>query len=171
MPLRSALLALVLLLAVAPARAQAPELQPRFGGGFDGVIVLGGSSLLNDGVGVGVRGRVSFPINADLSVAADAGLAGFILGGRDDASYLFNPQVGAIVTLPALGRARYLLGGLGWYAPLGGGRASGGPALHGGLGWVVPLQESSLYVEVNPALIIGQSSTALAIPARIGVIF
>jgi len=170
MPLRLLLASALALLVAFPAQAQRPELQPRFGGGFDGVLSVSPGSLLQSGIGIGVRGRVSFPVNADLSVAADAGLAGFFLSGRDGATYLFNPQISGIVTMPALGRSQYVLGGLSWYAPLGAG-GTGGPAIHGGLGWVTPLQESALYFEVNPALVIGQEAVGLVVPARVGVIF
>lgn len=166
------LVVLLALLSVSPdAHAQGADLQPRFGGGFDGMLFLGSPSLVQNGLGIGVRGRASFPINADFSVAADAGFVGFLLGGREDATYVFNPQVSGIVTFPALGQARYLLGGLGWYAPLGSSRATGGPALQAGMGWVTPLQETALYFEVNPALVIGESSIAIVVPARVGVIF
>lgn len=167
-----ALACLLPLLAPAPtATAQQAELQPRFGGGFDAVLFVGNPRVIRDGLGLGVRGRVSFPINADFSLAADAGFYGFILSGRDDALYIFNPQVGGILTFPALGPARYLIGGLGWFAPLGSVQAEGGPAIHGGMGWVIPLRESSLYVEANPSLVIGRARTALALPVRVGVIF
>jgi hypothetical protein len=165
------LLPLGLLGAARSTQAQQADLQPRFGGGFDGILFIGNPSVVRDGLGLGIRGRVSFPVNADFSVAVDAGFSGFILGGRADAIYVFNPQVAGIVTFPALGQARYLLGGVGWYAPLGSPRATGGPALHGGVGWVLPLRESSVYFEINPALVVGRERTALAIPARVGVIF
>ncbi len=176
MPRLSALVpALVLgcaLLAFAhPAAAQQSTLDPKFGVGFDGVISFGNDDLINGLIGLGLRGRVSFPVNADLSFAADAGFVGFVLGGRDDATYVFNPQVSAILTFPALGEARYLLGGLGFYAPLGGSGDTGGPALHLGMGWVVPLRETALYVEVDPSLVVGESQAALVVPVRVGVIF
>jgi len=166
-----ALLALLPLLLAPPAAAQAPDLQPRFGAGFEGALSLGGSDVVRNGLGIGIRGRVSFPINADFSLGADAGFIGFILGGRDDAGWVFHPQVSGILTFPALGQARYLIGGLGWYAPLGTGAAQGGPTIHGGMGWVVPLRESSLFVEFNPSLVIGRERSALVLPARVGVIF
>lgn len=128
--------------------------------------------MLDSGLGLGVRGRASFPVNADFSVAIGAGFAGFLLGGRDDASYLFNPQISGIVTIPRTENwARYVIGGLGGYFPLGGTTAEGGPALHFGLGWARPLNETSLYVEIDPALVIGESRTALVAAARVGVIF
>lgn len=174
MPIRRLLFLAALLLpfaATPPASAQAAEFQPRFGGGFDGVLTLGGGDVVQNGIGLGVRGRTSFPVNADFSLAVDAGFAGFILGGRTDASYLFNPQVSGILTFPGIAQAQYLIGGMGWYAPIGSPGATGGPALHGGLGWVRPLNETSLYFELNPALIIGENRSALVIPARVGVIF
>ena len=167
--LRSACLLLALLFAV-PASAQ--SLAPRFGAGFDALLSVASGDVLDSGLGLGVRGRASFPINADFSVALGAGFAGFILGGRDDASYLFNPQISGIVTIPRTEHwARYLIGGLGGYFPLGSSTAEGGPALHFGLGWARPLNESSLYVEVNPSLVIGESRTALVAATRVGVIF
>lgn len=170
--LRSAALALLLCLSAASASAQSGGLNPRFGVGFDALLSVLGGDVLDDGFGLGVRGRASFPINADFSVAVGAGFAGFLLGGRDDAAYLFNPQVSGILTLPRSPNwARYLIGGFGGYVPLGDSDSEGGPALHLGLGWVRPLQETSLYVEIDPALIIGETRAALVIPARIGVIF
>lgn len=170
--LRSATLVLLLCLFAAPASAQSGGLNPRFGVGFDALLSAFGGNVLDDGFGLGVRGRASFPINADFSVAVGGGFAGFLLGGRDDATYLFNPQVSGILTLPRSPNwARYLIGGVGGYFPLGDSNSEGGPALHLGLGWVRPLQETSLYVEIDPALIIGETRTALVLPARVGVIF
>ena len=169
---RFATLVLLACLFAAPASAQRGGLNPRFGAGFDALLSLASGNVLDDGFGLGVRGRASFPVNADFSVAVGAGFAGFLLGGRDDANYLFNPQVSGIVTLPRSPQwARYLIGGFGGYFPLGDSQAEGGPALHLGLGWVRPLNESSLYVEIDPALVIGETRTALIVPARVGVIF
>lgn len=170
--LRSALLAFVVCLFATPALAQGGSITPRFGVGFDGLLSVASGDVLEDGFGLGIRGRASFPINADFSVAVGAGFAGFLLGGRDDATYLFNPQISGILTLPpSRNWARYLVGGFGGYFPLGESDAKGGPALHLGLGWVRPLRESSLYVEVDPSLIIGETRTALVVPVRVGVIF
>lgn len=161
---------LIALLTAVPAFGQG--LQPRFGAGFDALLSVASGDVLESGLGLGVRGRASFPVNADFSLAVGGGLAGFIFGGRDDASYLFNPQVSGIVTLPRSPNwARYLIGGFGGYFPLGNSDAEGGPALHFGLGWARPLNESSLYVEFDPALIIGESRTALVVATRVGVIF
>ena len=170
--LRIVSLALLLGLLVPSAFAQRGGLNPRFGAGFDALLAVASGDVLDDGFGMGVRGRASFPINADFSVAVGAGFAGFLLGGRDDANYLFNPQVSGIITLPRSPQwARYLIGGFGGYFPLGDSNAEGGPALHLGLGWVRPLQETSIYFEIDPALVIGESRTALVLPARVGVIF
>jgi len=166
-----ALACLLPLLAPSTATAQEAPLQPRFGGGFEGVLFLGNPRVVRDGLGIGIRGRASFPVNADFSFAADAAFIGFVLGGREGALYVFNPQVSGIVTFPALGQARYLIGGMGYFAALGDAPGQGGPAIHGGMGWIIPLHESSLYFEINPSLVIGRQRAALALPARIGVIF
>ena len=162
--LAALLLAGWMLLPVHQAAAQ--ELRPRFGLGFNTTLAT------TEGVlGLGVRGRVSAPVNPDLSFAVDLGFTGFVLRGRDDATYVFDPQVSAIVTLDAQGnRSPYILGGIGAYVPFDD-DDEGGPTLHGGFGWVQSLQSTTLFYEIDPALIIGQSSVNLILPFRIGVIF
>lgn len=148
--------------------APAQTLNPRFGLGFNTML----SSA--DGFGVGVRGRASAPVNADLSVAADIGFTGFVLNGRRNADYIFDPQLSAIISLPeSPARLTYILFGLGAYTPVGGDDedATSGPTIHLGLGWVRALQESSFFYEIDPALIIGEESVDVAVPLRIGVIF
>ncbi len=161
-------LAFFALLALAP-RVSAQELSPRFGLGFNTLITTA------DGFdfGLGIRGRASAPVNADLSVAVDLGFTGFILGGRDDASYVFDPQVSAIVTLPFQGdRAPYVIGGIGAYAPISdNSNSDSGPTLHLGVGWVQALNETTLFYEVNPALLIGETDVSLLLPFRLGIIF
>ncbi|HMB90093.1 MAG TPA: hypothetical protein VKP65_04550, partial [Rhodothermales bacterium] len=93
-----------------PADDAMAQAATRFGIGFNGLIST------TDGLGLGIRSRISAPVNADLSFAADLGLTGFILQGRDDASYVFDPQVSAIVTLPGRrDKMPYILGGVGAY--------------------------------------------------------
>ena len=170
--------ALLLIAAAGLAAALAPSASaqpypPRFGAGLEAS--LPGQDLVPEGVGVGFRGRVSVPVNRDLSLAAGAGLAGFILGGRDDATYVFNPQVSVILSLPRSGATRYLLGGFGGFLPFGDTDGfddpQGGPALHVGFGWAFPLSETSFFVEVNPSLLVGADETTVVLPARVGVIF
>lgn len=155
-----------LLIALAP-RDAAAQTEPRFGLGFNGLL----SSI--DGLGLGFRGRVAVPMNQDLSFAIDLGLTGFILGGRDDATYVFDPQVSAIVTLPGRSaRAPYILGGLGAYIPFSDkDKDEGGPTLHGGVGWVRTLNETTLFYEIDPALVIGKEAVDVIFPFRIGIIF
>jgi hypothetical protein len=171
---RPALLAgLLTVLFAAPAGAQ--RYAPRVGVGFEVMAALPSQDVVPEGLGVGLRTRLSVPVNRDLSVAGDVGLAGFVLGGQDDATYLFNPQLDVILSLPARDAVRYLFGGLGGFIPLGDGdgfdEPSGGPALHLGIGWAFPLSETSLFVEINPSLIVGPDETTVVLPARAGVIF
>lgn len=149
-------------------RVAAQALSPRFGVGFNTLLSTA------DGIGLGFRGRASAPVNADLSLAVDLGFTGFILQGRDDATYIFDPQASVIVNLPYQPRQLgYLLFGVGAYVPTGDNAADaeGGPTLHLGIGWVHALKESSLFYEIDPALIIGEESVDLALPLRIGLIF
>ena len=133
-----------------PAAVAAQNLSPRFGLGFNTLLSTA------DGLGLGFRGRASAPVNADLSLAVDLGLTGFVLKGRDEATYVFDPQVSAIVTLPASrDRAPYILGGLGAYVAFGENDTDGGPTIHGGIGWIQSLRETTIFYEVDPALIVG----------------
>lgn len=165
--LASLLLLVVQTALMSPSEATA-QTSPRLGLGFNSML----SSA--DGLGVGFRGRAAAPVNRDLSIGIDVGFTGFVLGGRRNADYIFDPQLSAIINLPQReDRAGYILFGLGGYIPVGS-RAENqqnGPTIHVGLGWVRALQETSLFYEVNPALIIGERSVDIAIPLRLGVIF
>jgi hypothetical protein len=169
--LRGSCVALLLVLTALPSLAQRAShsnaaIPPRFGMGFNALL----SS--EDGLGLGIQGRASAPFNRDLSFALDLGLTGFILQGRDDASYVFSPQGSVIVTFPGTTKAPYFLGGVGGYIPLSNeDRSTGGPTLHFGLGYVQTLSETSVYYEVNPALIIGETEVNLVLPLRVGIIF
>ena len=143
----------------------AAQTTPRFGIGFNTML----SS--EDGLGIGFRGRAAAPVNLDLSVGIDVGFTGFILSGRRNAAYVFDPQLSAIINLPPRDdQGTYILFGFGGYVPIGQ-DSQGGPTIHLGFGWVRALQETSLFYEVDPALIIGENSVDIAIPLRIGVIF
>lgn len=159
------LLTLLALLSICSPLAHAQMSSPRFGVGFNTLL----SS--EDGFGLGFRGRMSSAVNADLSLAFDLGVTGFILNGRDDASYVFDPQASLIVTMPGVDRASYLMGGLGAFISTADkSDALEGPSIHVGIGWVRALRESVLFYEVNPALIIGKKSVGVGIPFRIGII-
>ena len=47
----------------------------------------------------------------------------------------------------------------------------GGPALHVGMGGATPLNDSSLFFEVVPSLVVGRSETTAVFSARAGIIF
>lgn len=154
------------LLALMPQVAEAQTFNPRIGVGINGM------ASTADGFGLGIRGRASAPVNADVSLAIDLGFTGFIFGGRRDASYVFDPQASAIVSIPDTGdRLSYLLFGAGAYVPLGDAESRSGPTIHGGYGRVHILHETSLYYEINPAIVIGDTRVDLVVPVRIGVIF
>lgn len=153
---------------ILPTQANAQSLNPRFGFGFHTTLTTGETL-----VGIGLRGRGSAPVNDNLSFAIDAGITGFVLKGRDDAKYIFEPQVSAIVTLdPSNARSPYILGGLGGHIPIGRERLKedGGPTVHLGIGWARSLTSISLFFELNPALIIAQTSIGMALPVRFGIV-
>ncbi len=157
----------LMLMGAVPDAAQAQALGPRYGFGLNGLVST------EDGFGIGVRGRVSAPINADFSVAVDLGLTGFILGGTDEAVSIFDPQLSAIVNLPLRGnQLTYVLGGVGAHVPVSqADKSEAGPMVHLGLGRVQTLTDTSIFYEIDPALLIGGSSVDLLVPVRIGIIF
>jgi hypothetical protein len=150
---------------VMPKTGAAQDMGMRFGIGFNALV----STV--DGVGVGLRTRLSAPVNPDLSFALDLGGTGFIFRGRDEANYVVEPQVSVIVNLPARGdRLPYILAGAGAYLPTSD-RAEAGPTIHLGYGFAQLLYETAIFYEINPALIVGRDRVHLAIPVRIGLIF
>lgn len=157
-------LAVAAVAAAPPARAQSDL---RFGVGFNTAFSTA------QGVGIGFRGRVAAPVNEDLSFAFGTGFTGFVLGGREDADYLLDPQVSLILTIdsPAPGQATYVLGGFGGHLPLGHDEDRRGPTIHAGIGWVRGLYASRLFYEVDPALVIGKTRVDVVVPIRVGVIF
>lgn len=146
---------------------RAQQLQPRFGAGFNAM------ASTVDGAGLGLRGRVSIPVNSDLSIGGDLGFTGFIFGGRRGATWIFDPQISAIITLPPSGRgAAYVFAGVGAYSPVSNQDDSeSGPTVHFGVGRVVVLRETTIFYEINPALILGLDAVNLALPLRAGIIF
>jgi hypothetical protein len=162
-------LAVLLVLALTFGLAADVEAQsrPRYGVGLQ---LMG--TTVDDNFGPGLRFRTSVPLNADISLGLGAGFTGYVFEGRDDASYAFDPQGSLIVTLPGEGQERlYVFGGGGAYVPFGNTAAQAGPTLHLGLGKVWLLNESSFFLEADPALFIGAQTTQVILPARIGVIF
>lgn len=162
---RITFLILLMALALLAEGVLAQTNHPKIGIGFDAVLQS------EDGLGLGFRTRLSKPLTWDLSLAVDLGIAGFILEGRDDASYVVDPQISLIVTFPGLDRTSYLLAGFGVYAPFGPSKHSaGGPTIHLGVGRATPLRESTLYYEIDPAIIIQKEEVAISIPFRVGII-
>ncbi len=148
----------------APAQAQSD--QSRFGLGLQ---LLG--STAGNNVGPGVHFRASTPLNPDVSLAVGSGLTGFIFGGRDDAAFALDPQVSAIVSFStANAQSTYVIGGAGAYVPFGDTDTDSGPTFSIGAGRAWLLEESSLFFEFSPGLLVGEESTTLVVPIRVGVI-
>ena len=149
-----------------PATAQ--SVRPRIGLGMGSMLTTGDRLMA-----LGFNVRSSFPYNADLSFAINLGVSGFVLSGREDAAYYLNPQGSAIITLyPSNPRSPYVLAGFGGHIPVGYAREveNGGPTVHAGVGWVVGLQATSLYIEIDPALLIAKDYVDLLLPIRLGLV-
>ena len=140
----------------------------RFGIGLNTVLSV------NNGFGLGFRGRVSSRVNRDFSLAIGMGFTGFVLRGRDEASFVFDPQLSGIINLPEAGGGAevYLLAGVGAYVPLTQASSNeSGPSIHFGIGRVQMLTDSAFYYEINPAVVIGQTKVEFVLPFRVGIIF
>ena len=159
------LLFLGLTLSLSPAQAQ-DDRPTRFGLGLQ---MLGSTASGN--VGPGLHFRASTPLNPDVSLAIGSGLTGFIFRGRDDAAFALDPQLSAIVSF-STDRVQnmYVLGGVGAYVPFGDTDTESGPTFNLGIGRAWLLEESSLFVEFNPGFLVGQESTTLVLPVRVGII-
>jgi hypothetical protein len=146
--------------------AQAQDDQSRFGLGLQ---LLG--STAGDNVGPGLHFRASTPLNSDVSLAVGSGLTGFIFRGRDDSAFALDPQVSAIVSFStANAQSTYVLGGAGAYVPFGDTDTDSGPTFNVGLGRAWLLQDSSLFFEFTPGVLVGAETTTLVVPLRVGVI-
>ncbi len=144
------------------------RLNTRFGIGLNTVLSV------NNGFGLGFRGRVSSPVNEDFSLAIGMGFTGFVLQGRDDASFIFDPQLSGIINIPEINSNAqvYLLAGIGAFVPLTQASSNeSGPSIHFGIGRVQLLQQSSFYYEINPAVVIGETKVEFVLPFRVGIIF
>lgn len=161
-------LAAALALLASPADAQEYGRAPaRIGAGIDAVVIPLDQGSVDPGLGLGPRARIALPLNRDLSASAGLGLHANLLGS---ARLSLTPQVSMIVTIQQTERStRYLIGGLGGYLPFSEGGA--GATVHAGIGTAIPLSETSLYLELNPSIVIGASATSILVPVRAGVIF
>ena len=162
------LAAAVVLLAASPVVAQEQRLPIRFGFGFSSIVTTGERL-----VALGFDTRFSLPYNRDLSFALDMNTVGFVLGGTEAAAFYLNPQLSAIVTLyPSNPKSPYIIGGFGGHILLNSADDADetGPTIHGGVGWVLGLQDTSIYIEVDPALYIGSKFVDLIMPIRVGIV-
>lgn len=162
----SCLLLAIGLMASLIGPAQAQERTSRFGLGLQTLW-----STADGDIGPGLHFRASTPLNPDVSLAVGSGFTGFIFRGRDDSAFALDPQVSAIVSFSTeAAHTTYVLGGIGAYVPFGDTDAESGPTFNLGLGRAWLLEESSLFVEFNPGFLIGEESTTLVLPVRVGVI-
>lgn len=149
---------------------QAQERNPHLGFGLDLMVGPPNNDAIGSGLGIGFRARASFPLSYDVSLAVDAGFGGALLEGWEEAALTLNPQASVIVTLPRSPWAPYFLAGIGGFIPLRE-QVNGGPTVHGGIGWARLLTDASLYLEIDPSLVIGPKRSGFILPLRAGIIF
>jgi len=157
---------LLLLIGVAgvPARGQ---INPQIGGGAQ---VAGSTAELTAGPGYFVQG--SFPIAQQVSFVAGTAGTGYVLQGGDEATYILDGELSALVTFPSRSKsADYLMAGGGVRIPFRSESLDIGPTVHVGLGRLWSLRESTLFVELRPTLYVREAHADFALPIRGGVIF
>lgn len=134
---------------------------------------MAGSTIENS-VGPGLHFDGKLPLVAGLSAVGGAGLSAFILEGRSDGTYSFTPEVGLNYVMPSRSKgATTIFGGGGYHVPFGTGASisQGGPTIHLGTGRIRTLQESTLFVNLSPTLVIRRETTSYLIALRTGVVF
>jgi len=161
---------LLAMVAATASNTLAQDTRPKFGLGVGFVANPTDDDLANDDVGLAVRGRISKPMNSDVSLAGSVGLYAFAFNGTETADYVFNPELSLVVTLNGASRFPYLLVGAGGLFPTDGDK-SARFAAHAGYGIAWPLTSVSVFLEVTPTIAFQESSTTFVIPLMVGMIF
>lgn len=161
--------ALVLVAGAAP-RSTAQDNNTKFGLGVGLVANPTDDDLASDDVGLAVCGRISKPMNTDVSLAGSVGFYAFAFNGTDTADYVLNPELSLVVTLNGQSRFPYLLVGAGGLFPTSGDK-NARFAAHAGYGLAWPLTSVSVFFEVTPTIAFQESSTTFVVPVVVGMIF
>jgi len=152
------------------AQISAQDNNTKFGLGVGFVANPTDDDLASDDVGMAVRGRISKPMNSDVSLAGSVGFYAFAFNGTTTADYILNPELSLVVTLNGQTRFPYLLVGAGGLFPTDGDKRARFEA-HAGYGLAWPLTSVSVFLEVNPTLAFEESSTTFVVPLVMGMIF
>jgi len=169
---KSILLSLLLAALFVPSEVKAQALSTRVGLSTELIMNPFIDELTDRTAGIGIRGRVGFGFNDDLSLGVGLGVVSFIFDGTSNAEHIINPQLSLIVSLPGTRRFPYIFGGVGSIFRTGGDLSSRTFLnLHVGYGLAFPLSESTFFFEIDPQLIVMSESSNLLIPLRVGVIF
>jgi len=112
------------------------------------------------------------PITGGFSLVGGAGLSAFLLEGRTNGTYTFDPELTLKVTLPSRSKgATTVFGGAGYHIPFGPVIEGGGPTVHLGVGRIWTLRESTLFVDLVPTVVVHEQSIGVLMPLRAGVVF
>lgn len=149
---------------------QAQDTRAKFGLGVGLVANPTDDDLADDDIGLAIRGRISKPLNTDVSLAGTVGFYAFAFNGTETADYLLSPEVSLIVTLNGTTRFPYLLVGAGGLFPTDG-EEEARFAMHAGYGLVWPLTSVSVFLEVTPTMAFQRSGTTFVVPIAVGMIF
>jgi len=160
----------LIVLACTTPRLAAQDNNTKFGLGVGLVANPTDDDLASDDVGLAVRGRISKPMNSDVSLAGSVGLYAFAFNGTDTADYILNPDLSLVVTLNGQSRFPYLLVGAGGLFPTNGDKRARFEA-HAGYGLAWPLTSVSVFLEVMPTIAFQESSTTFVVPLVVGMIF
>jgi hypothetical protein len=148
----------------------AQEMRAKFGLGVGMVANPTDDDLADDDIGLSVIGRISKPLNTDVSLAGTLGFYAFAFNGTETADYIFNPELSLVVTLNGYSRFPYLLVGAGGLFPTDGDEEARFGA-HAGYGLAWPLTSVSVFLEAKPTIAFQESGTTFVIPVTVGMIF
>ena len=162
------LLAIALATVGKPGDLTGQDLSTRFGFGGGGVLNPSNSEISKDDLGIDLRGRISQPIGARASIAADVGV--FLFNAAEHTEIVLNPQVSLIVTLGGDKRFPYIMVGAGALFPTEQ-DADGQLTVHAGYGWAWPMGRVSIFAELDPMIAFREEGVAAVIPIRAGLIF
>lgn len=129
-------------------------------------------SSIERSVAPGFHLDAQLPIVRGLSIVGGAGMSAFILEGRVDGTYTFDPELTLKITLPSASKgANTVFGGVGYHIPFGADAVEAAPTVHLGLGRIWTLRESTLFVDVSATAVVRTETIGLLMPLRAGIVF
>lgn len=142
-------------------------------GGFRGRVGLQvEGSTIEESLAPGIHLEAKMQVAGRYSIIVGTGGAAYVLEGRRSGTYTFDPTLTLQITRPSrsLGANTFSLGG-GYHYSSGNRGVGWTPSVHLGVGRIWTLRESTLFVDLRPAVLIREQSLSMRLPLRAGVVF